>query len=177
MEVLRRIFQESLTEFFDTEVNNIQNDVAERNLCGRFAMILEPKAKAAGFLNYFADTEYNRNRGKVKTILDDNSVEISITCDLILHSRGKLEEQDNLIALEMKKSSRPDSEEVSDCNRLRIMTKPNYDSIYVTSGNFDSRHVCGYKLGYFLWLDSKNRQFRVREFSGGQEVNEFSGSF
>ncbi|MBE8578460.1 hypothetical protein [Vibrio sp. OPT18] len=116
-------------EFFNTEVNNIQNDVTERNLCARLSMILEPKAKAAGFLNYFAGAEYNRNRGKVKTILDDDSVEISITCDLILHSRGKLKEQDNLIALEMTKSNRPDSEEVSDCNRLKIMTKPNYDSV------------------------------------------------
>lgn len=177
MEVLKQIFQDSLKEFFDIETENIQSGIAERNLCSRFAMILEPKAKAAGFNHYVADAEYNRNYGKVKTILDDDSVELTITCDLILHSRGKIKEQDNLIALEMKKSGRPKKEEVEDCNRLRIMTKPNYDDVYVTHGNFDYRYVCGYKVGYFLLLDPKNRSYRVREFSEGNEVGEFVGHF
>lgn len=177
MDILKQVFQESLEEFFITETNLIKSGVAERCLCTRFAMILETKAKAKGFVNYFADTEYNRNLGKVKTILDDENTEISITCDLILHSRGKQKDQDNLIAIEMKKSSRPIYEETNDCNRLRVMTKLNYDDIYVTSGSFDSSHVCGYKVGYFLWIDSKKRNYRVREFSVGTEIRECSGSF
>lgn len=83
---LRELFLESLNDFFIDERENIINDISERNLCSRLAMILESKAIKIGLAGYFADIEYNRKNGRVKTILDDNYVVKKINCDLILHS-------------------------------------------------------------------------------------------
>ncbi|MBE4489927.1 hypothetical protein BCT31_21840 [Vibrio lentus] len=171
IEQLRDIFSESLDAFFESQVENIQAGIAERNLCARLAMILEPKAHEAGFTDYVADAEYNRNRGRVKTILDQNAVVVRINCDLLLHSRGRCE-NDNLIAVEMKKSERPAKEEIEDCERLRILTKPNYDDVIVVRGDFEPQHVCGYKLGYFLWIDAATRTYRLKEFRNGEFVEE-----
>ncbi len=51
--------------------------------------------------------EYNRNRnGKVKTylktIFGPKDIVVKINCDLIVHSRGRIIHQDNLIAIEIK---------------------------------------------------------------------------
>ncbi|GIU10771.1 MULTISPECIES: hypothetical protein [unclassified Shewanella] len=171
IEKLRNIFSESLAEFVVSQNANIQAGISERNLCARLAMILEPKAHEAGLTEYFADTEYNRNRGRVKTILDRNAVIVRICCDLLLHSRGQLD-ADNLIAVEMKKAERPAIEEDEDCERLRIMTKSNYDDVIILEGELKPRHVCGYKLGYFLWIDAERRTYRLKEFANGEFVSE-----
>lgn len=168
---LRELFSSSLDDFFVSQVINIQAGIAERNLCGRLAMILEPKAHQVGFTEYFADVEYNRNRGRVKTILDKNVVVVPINCDLLLHSRGQLE-ADNLIAVEMKKAERPAIEEEKDCERLRIMTKPDYHDVIVIDSNLEPQHVCGYKLGYFLWIDANSRTYRLKEFINGELSSE-----
>lgn len=171
IEQLRELFFASLNDFFESETTNIQAGIAERNLCSRLAMILEPKAHAVGLREYFADAEYNRNQGRVKTILDRNAVVVRINCDLLLHSRGNLD-TDNLIAVEMKKAERPAREEDEDCERLRIMTKPNYDDVIVLDGDIEPQHVCGYILGYFLWIDAETRTYRLKEFSNGELVSE-----
>ena len=68
----------------------------------------------ASYVGYYTDVEYNRNQGGIKTIrktIRGQTEEIiPINCDLILHSRGEDIGQDNLIAIEMKKSNRPASE-------------------------------------------------------------------
>ncbi|MGF1792932.1 hypothetical protein L4D21_20250 [Photobacterium profundum] len=170
-EQLRSLFSESLNDFFSSEAENIEAGIAERNLCSRLAMIIEPKAHEAGLTGYFADTEYNRKNGRVKTMIDQNAVIVRINCDLLLHSRGRLA-IDNLIAIEMKKSERPAQEETEDCERLRILTKPNYDDIVVLEGDLEEQHVCGYKLGYFLWIDAESRTYRLKEFSNGNFISE-----
>lgn len=69
--------------------------------------MLESVAIDHGLIGYFADAEYNRKQnGQIKTIIDENMEEVKVQCDLILHSRGKNVERDNLIAIEMKKSNR-----------------------------------------------------------------------
>lgn len=45
------------------------------------------------------DVEYNRNAGHIKSIINEEIKVIHITCDLIIHSRGENEQQDNLLAL------------------------------------------------------------------------------
>ena len=68
---------------------------------------IENKKWRTSAQQYKVDVEYNRNDGALKTaIVGENSVIKSIVCDLILHSRGRIPRQDNLIALEMKKSYR-----------------------------------------------------------------------
>ncbi|MBC8988479.1 hypothetical protein H9X96_22245 [Pedobacter sp. N36a] len=121
---LTNLFKVSADTFFKKESHNILSGVSERSLCGRLAMYLENNFnifKIEG--NYYADTEYNRKQnGEVKTILDSKMQVITISCDLLIHSRG-MEIPDNLITIEMKKSNRPKFEKLSDRNRLRAMTK------------------------------------------------------
>ncbi len=74
--------------------------------------------------SYHADPEHNRIQdGRVKLILDERYEEVSITCDLILHSRGVIVERDNLIAIEMKKWDQPPAEKEKDRVHLRALTK------------------------------------------------------
>ena len=66
------------------------------------------------YSGYYTDVEYNRNAGGIKTIRKtirgQQEEIIPINCDLILHSRGENVDQDNLIAIEMKKSNAPSAE-------------------------------------------------------------------
>ncbi len=67
------------------------------------------------FSSYYVNPKYNRNYGdRIKTILDDELNESIINYDMIIHSRGQIIEQDNLIAFEMKKANRPQAEMNSD---------------------------------------------------------------
>ncbi|MDB4920044.1 hypothetical protein [Mucilaginibacter sp.] len=74
------------------------------------------------------DNEYNRKQeGQVKTIIDDNEVVVTITCDLLIHSRGEVIDHDNLLALEMKKSTAPEADKLSDKQRLCALTAIPYE--------------------------------------------------
>lgn len=100
---LRRVFDRSLRVFLEDDLENILNGVSERNLCQRLSMPMERLAHDAGFREYRADVKYNRaNDGRLKTIAGENFETVTITCDLILHSRGRVADRDNLIAIEMK---------------------------------------------------------------------------
>ena len=130
---------------------------SERNLCARLACILERTAHEVGFNDYTADVEYNRKQnGRVKTIVDDKMREVQITADLILHSRGKIIDADNLIAFEMKRIEHNEKELVKDRRRLIAMTKLSYDDIWSADGETLPEHVCGYVLGYLAILDGSN---------------------
>lgn len=133
-------------------------------------------------LNYFriprkytVDTEYNRNQGKVKTILDDtrNYEVIEVSCDLIIHSRGKCVEQDNLICIEMKKSNRPEEEKIKDKNRVRILTKKSYNDMYSFDGKTLPEYVCGYILGVYYEVDIDKRNVYVEYYSSGEKIDSY----
>lgn len=176
--MLSQVFEKTLQKFFKTESQNILTGVSERNLCSRFAMLLEQVAKEKGFQGYYADSEYNRKQdGRVKTILDKNMKVICITCDIILHSRGEIVNRDNLIAIEMKKSNRSEEEKQSDRERLRALTKSSYDDIWSFDGKTYPEHVCGYETGYFIELDLDNRTYIVQQFKNGDFLNQVSGVF
>ena len=167
-DLLRTLFYDSFQSFLRDEKENILNGTSERHLCQRLSIPLQSKADEAGLLGYFADTEYNRNfDGRVKTILDERSVVVKITCDLILHSRGVIKKHDNLIAVEMKRRERPESEKDDDRARLRALTKASYDDVWSADGETLPEHVCGYDLGYYLELDLKNRCFLLEEYRAG----------
>ena len=103
------IFNDALQSFLQREGHTILTSVSERNTCGRLALFVERQLEIDGVCGYYADTEYNRKqRGKVKTIINHELTVVSITADLIVHSRGELAPpHDNLIAVEAKKASRP----------------------------------------------------------------------
>ncbi|MFM5371324.1 hypothetical protein ACET9U_16385 [Aeromonas veronii] len=102
---LKDLFERSFHIFINADVESILANVNERNLCGRLSIHLSGLLNEYGLDNYFVDPEYNRKQdGRIKTILDENFEVVTINCDLILHSRGSRIEDDNLIAIEMKKS-------------------------------------------------------------------------
>ena len=93
--------------------------------------------------------EYNRNNGKIKTIKNSKEEIITINCDLIIHSRGEIIEQDNLLALEMKKSTAPKEEKLKDKERLMALTKDTFDDVWPFDGKTLPEHVCRYILGIY----------------------------
>jgi len=165
---LNQIITPALDDFFTNELSSILADVAERNLCARLAMHLENHMKAVGLVGYYADPEYNRQQeGQVKTILDGNLEVIQITCDLIVHSRGEILEQDNLIALEMAKPNKTAADMQNDRNRLIALTKSSYDDIWSYDGKTFPEHVCGYVKGLYLIIDRNKRQAILESYAQG----------
>ena len=123
-ETLVHVFEEANRLFLENDIELIESNVNERTLCGAFMLHMHDIIKNDNkFAGYYTDIEYNRNKGAiktaVKTINGPDLKVIKINCDIILHSRGCHPEQDNLIAIEMKKSSRPSREKNED--RLRLM--------------------------------------------------------
>ena len=172
MKQLTKIFDESINIFLVEDLENIEHDIAERNLCGRLAIYLTDKLRQYKIVGYYADTEYNRKQnGQVKTILDEQMNIINIQCDLIVHSRGNNINQDNLIAIEMKKTSRPNDEKEKDRKRLRALTKESYDDIWSADGIALPEHVCGYLIGVYMELDLIQRECLLEFYSKGKIIN------
>lgn len=170
--IIQEIFTASLRCFLEKEVQEILEGVNERNNCARWAMYLERAAHERGLVQYVADPEYNRKQdGRIKTILDGQHRVVAINSDLILHTRGVNIAEDNLIAIEVKKSDQPDRDKESDRERLRALTKASYDGIWMNDGSEPPEHVCGYRLGAFVELNRKNRLCSVEYFKDGEVVS------
>jgi hypothetical protein len=171
---MRQLFARALGVFLEREAENILNGTSERNLCARFAPILEGLAHDEGLVGYWADAEYNRKQGgRIKTIIDEHAEIVAITCDLILHSRGRDAAADNLIALEVKRREHPEREKEKDRVRLRALTRASYDGIWSANGVTLPEHVCGYVLGGLVELDVANRRVRVEEYVEGVQRGEY----
>ena len=100
------IFRKSNEEFINKKLDLILSWVSERSLCWKLSCYLNDIVRKSEFNNYHVDTEYNRNYWwNIKTIINSEKKVLSITCDIIVHSRWESREQDNLIAIEMKKST------------------------------------------------------------------------
>lgn len=160
-ELLRILFDESISDFFNLESRNITGDTSERNLCGRLAMIIEKKLIDNRMIGYYADPEYNRMEyDKGKKIWVENKSK-TVCCDLIVHSRGEIPDNDNLIAIEMKKSGRKAEDIENDKNRLRSMTSRIGPSGYVNE----------YKIGFYIELDIEQNKYGIEEFREGHSVD------
>ncbi len=178
IEQLQDILERSLNEFFRREGEALVGGVSERSSCARLATYMDRIAAESGLKGYFADTEYNRKQGgQVKTILGKDMKAITITSDLILHSRGQNLAEDNLIAIEMKKSNTPAQHKNDDRDRLRAMTKSSYDNIWSNDGTTFPEHVCGYRLGAYIELNNRTRKASVEYFIGGEPAGSDSRSY
>jgi hypothetical protein len=171
---LNQIFVEAKDLLFTNDIDNILKNVSERNLCGRLAIYLNDKIRENRLDEYFVDVEYNRNLEKPKTILDDEYKVVNITCDIIVHSRGKNILTDNLIAIEMKKSNRPQNEKDADRNRLRALTKKSFDGVWLANGVTLPKHVCGYIIGFYMELNSETKQCLIECYKQGEKVSEWT---
>jgi hypothetical protein len=172
------LFEAALAAFLVVEADNICLGTSERNLCGRLQIALHERLGMHGFDHYFVDTEYNRKQlGQIKTILDEDMVVVTIVCDLIVHRRGAVVEDDNLLIIEMKKAGRPDHEKVTDRRRLRAMTKASFDGVWSKDGTAHPEHVCGYQLGVYVELDNDARQCLVEFYRSGEMTESRTQAF
>lgn len=174
---LDQMFARAFEQFLRTERDNILRGTSEPNLCGRLAMALEAERTKEGLDGYVVDTEYNRNGSKVKTIIDQNAQIVTIRCDVVVHSRGRILAQDNLIAIEMKRVNHSEEEKEKDRVRLKAMTKSSFDDVWSADGKTLPEHVCGYLLGYYLELRAPDEYFLVEEYAGGELVRSTSLPF
>jgi hypothetical protein len=171
-------FEAAFMRFLERERRNIRTDVSERNLCAHLAHELMRELDRPAWRGYYADTEYNRKQGgQVKTLMNDQLQIVSITCDLIIHSRGEIPEKDNLIAVEMKKSVHSAEAKDSDRKRLIALTRSSYDGVWTGDGKTLPDHVCGYDLGLLVELNARTGEASIEEYRHGNCVRTHSFHF
>ncbi|PKM50371.1 MAG: hypothetical protein CVV02_11360 [Firmicutes bacterium HGW-Firmicutes-7] len=169
---LIEIFEKANRDFLAQEIDLFHSKVSERALCGSLMMHLKDEICKTRFSNYKVDVEYNRNKGDKlktiqKTVLGPEENIIPITCDLIVHSRGKNVSLDNLIAVEMKKSTRPQEEKESDRMRLKLLTSDSFDNIWSYDGTTLPEHVCRYMLGIYYEVDFATMNILLEYYKQG----------
>ena len=168
---LQRIFEKANKSFLKNNKQLFETEVSERSLCGALMLELYEALKNTQYNNYYVDVEYNRNvNGKVKTLkktISDSEIQVvTINCDLIIHSRGELIE-DNLLALEMKKSKRSKEEKIKDKERLECLTKDPYKDVWSYDGRVHPEHVCGYKLGVYYEINFSQGTISIEYYRKG----------
>lgn len=175
---LVNLFEKANKDFLSAEQSLFFNRVSERTLCGAFMLHLHALISLdISFSKYYTDVEYNRNKGSIKTIKKTVKSQkediIPINCDLILHSRGECPEQDNLIALEMKKSTNRASDKQKDRERLVALTKDSFDDIWSFDGQALPEHVCRYILGVYYEINYSRKLVLVEYYRQGIMTNEY----
>ena len=169
---LKRLFLVANELFLRQDIDLIMSGISERTLCGALMLHLNRLMTQDAFYNgYYTDVEYNRNCGNIrtykKTIKGPCEQVIRITCDLIVHSRGKKKAQDNLIAIEMKKSVAPQGSKDKDRDRLRALTKSHSDDIELHSKDTLPEQVCGYVVGIYYEINCAKRQISLEFYKNG----------
>ena len=158
------IFEKTKEKFLKDEKEIIRIDINERTLSARLmfhlqTILLEDELYREKYKTYSVDCEYNRiNEYKMKTLkryenfeIDDNLDKIrKIYPDIIFHKR---KEEDNLIVIEMKKSTSNNNDcKEKDRERLKIMTNLN------DPNNFN------YTLGVYFEVDTTGNNNHIIEF-------------
>ncbi|WP_316185803.1 MULTISPECIES: hypothetical protein [unclassified Bradyrhizobium] len=167
---LEDIFREALDEFLAREFTLVRKNAHEQSFCGRLAIYLDHSKDRHGLQSYYVDVEYNRKGEGRKQILHPQTGEpINVVCDLLLHSRGELRD-DNLIAVEMKKMDGRDADKQSDRQRLQALTMP------LPSGG-EQEYVCGYAIGFYLEVETRNATLLVEEYRQGHLTQEAMRDF
>lgn len=179
---LEKMFEKANKDFIKKNIMLLETQVSERTLCGALMIEIYKVLKNTEFSKYYVDVEYNRNiGGKVKTIrktVQGSDMQIiTINCDLIVHSRGENVSKDNLIALEMKKSTGKKVDKEKDKARLECLTKPPGEDIWSYDGKVFPEHVCGYKLGIYYEINYKKRNILIEYYSDGYVYNKYVINF
>ena len=169
---LDKIFEVANELFLRKNAMLFETRVSARTLCGALVIELHEVLKRTKFEDYFVDVEYNRNvGGKVKTfkktIRDSNEQIVTINCDLIVHSRGQNAICDNLIALEMKKSTGKKFDKENDRNRLECLTKSPEQDVWSYDSKVLPEHVCGYRLGIYYEVNFRRKNILVEYYKKG----------
>ncbi|MDA1800414.1 MULTISPECIES: hypothetical protein [Bacillus cereus group] len=166
---LKELFESANNKYLADQKKLIKSEVSERTLCGQLMLYLNNEKEETLYKQYYVDVEYNRNvNGRLKTIKDGEGEIITINCDLILHSRGENLVQDNLIALEMKKSNGRKSEKEKDRERLKALTRQSFDNIWSYDGQSLPEHVCRYILGIYYEINISRMEAQVEYYRDGK---------
>lgn len=169
---LERIFEKANDSFLGKNTMLFETQVSERTLCGALMIELYEVIKDTKYYKYYVDVEYNRNvdgtlKTLKKTIQGTDEKIVTINCDLIVHSRGQNVFQDNLIALEMKKSTGRWRDKESDRNRLECLTKSPDQDVWSYGGKVFPENVCGYGLGVYYEVNFKQRDILIEYYREG----------
>lgn len=162
------IFKEANFLFLKNEKKLILSGVSERCWYPYFVSYLKSMIRKKGLKGYYVDSEYNKNGNKIKTIYDsDNLIVLDITCDIIIHSRGEILSQDNLLCIEMKKSTASKSSKLKDKKRVAILTKNSFDDTWSYDGKTLPKHVCRYILGIYYEVNIKKSTVYLEYYHHG----------
>ncbi|WP_143812886.1 hypothetical protein [Paenilisteria weihenstephanensis] len=187
-EDIKRVSEEFIVKW-ERKIFNL--NPSERNIVTKLAeainqLIIE---KPSIYKGYQTDTEYNRNADKVKYIENNDigTVEyLAITCDLIIHSEGKRglddtnQNEDNLIAFEVKKSNNTSKKysAESDKKRLKFLTTHFNDlhdkGIFFLDGIKLPESVCGYTMGVFYEIDRSKSRINMEFYRNGEFEDRYS---
>ncbi|MBE6123975.1 MAG: hypothetical protein E7184_00325 [Erysipelotrichaceae bacterium] len=151
------LFLKARDTFLDSNRDLIKLNLNERNYCHHLACEITSLLRQSNFKKYFCDVEYNRDHGQIKTIKTNDGNIRNINVDLIIHSRCNDEENDNMLALEMKKISNTDQDIENDRERLR----------YLTNMNREYR----YKYGILFLIDCNNVKANIEIYQNGRKNN------
>ncbi|MCM3189377.1 hypothetical protein QNK06_21940 [Bacillus subtilis] len=172
---MRKLFELANSKYLIEQKELIQSGVSERTLCGQLMLYLNNEKDKTLYRQYYVDIEYNRNiNGRLKTIKDREGEIITINCDLVFHSRGENLVQDNLIALEMKKSNGRRSEKEKDRERLKALTRQSFDNIWSYDGKTLPKHVCRYILGVYYELNISRMEALVEYYQNGELIQNYT---
>ncbi|WP_338981608.1 hypothetical protein [Fusobacterium nucleatum] len=155
-EELIDIFEKAKNEFLEKEKTIIKNDTNERTLTQRLAFYLELQLrKNIKYENYSVDCEYNRKEEDIKRLkFGKNTDKKEIYPDIIVHQR-KI--KNNLIAIEMKKTTSRNTNKIKDIEKLKALT--------------DEKNCYSYILGIYFELDiTDNNNNIINFFVDGEEI-------
>ena len=150
------VFQKAKNEFLEKEKTIIKNDTNERTLTQRLAFYLELQLrKNIKYENYSVDCEYNRKEKDIKRLkFGKNTDKKEIYPDIIVHQR-KI--KNNLIAIEMKKTTSRNTDKIKDIEKLEALT--------------DRKNDYHYTLGIYFELDiTDNNNNIINFFVDGEEI-------
>ena len=169
---LEKIFEDANKSFLRKNATLFEIRVSERTLCGALMIELHEVLKGTKFSDYFVDVEYNRNIGGTlktlkKTIRGLDEQIVTINCDLIVHSRGQNAMCDNLIALEMQKSTGRQVDKDNDRNRIECLTKSPEQDVWSYGGKALPEYVCGYGLGIYYEVNFRRKIILVEYYKEG----------
>ena len=164
------IFEEANQRFIQNDISLIFTNVNERTLCGSLAQHLSIVINKSRFKKYYVDVEYNRNLGRLKTMIGKDEKPVTINCDIIIHSRGEIINKDNLVAIEMKKHTSRQIDKKSDKDRLIALTKDSYDDVWSFDGTTLPEHVCGYELGIYYEFNKRLNYIYLEYYAKGKMI-------
>lgn len=158
-ENLKAMFLEANRSFIENHASLLKRELSERCLCGALMCELNKQLEKNACNNYYADIEFNRafenTINNVKHLPDEEGTTKRVFPDIIVHSRGKVT-PDNLLALEMKKSTARREAKERDKNRLSLLT---------------SSYPYKYKLGVYYEINPKKRQILVEFYKTGRKIS------